>query len=260
MFAFLKSGQEFRLGLEIESDRWVAVMLDGQGEVQERREVPASQEVTASALKELLSGFPLKQCQLVMSLPYGAYNCKTVDSVLNDQKSVGFEAERWLPYQISEACFAWHPLPQGATFVTAYPDESLVKLSQLLKPLGLRSVAWEAREMVYWRTLEQAGLPGLLLDLVPNHWFRIASAAQEHFYFVGLALTGTEKITFQEQLQRVLDYLTSRRRMIPEYLWVHAPSERLADFSDWDCRQLPPDFMAIGLAQSPPGRHQLRLT
>ncbi len=248
------------MGLEIGSDRWLAVLVDGRGQVRERRELAAPPEMSGPALKDLLSAFPLKQCHLVMSLPHGSSHCRRAESVLTDQASVAFEAERWLPYQSSEARFAWHPLPQGGTFVMAYPDELLEKLSRLLKPLGLRSLAWEAREMVYWRTLEQSGLPGLLLDLVPEHWFRIAAAAQEYFHNVGLPLFGSQEMPIKEKLQRVLDYLSLRRRPIPEYFWVHAPSHGLREFSDWDCRPLPPDFMATGLAQSPLGRHRFSLS
>ena len=259
MFSFLRGTPSYRLGLDLRSQSIVAVMLDHQGVVQQRREGSGSTEFTdlAEMLPQLLSHFPIQQCEVVMSLTPG-YNFKVADLKSREPLEVRYEAERWLPYNTCEASFAWHALGSASTLTMAYPTELLNRLANMLRPLRPRSLAWEIREMVYARTLNQAGLPAALAEL-SSDWLRLAFASEEEFYSVSHYLTADKEVNLAYAVERLLDYRQVRRKPPPQSLWVNAAAQKALQKVDLELLPLSENFVAVGLANSPAGTHQFTL-
>lgn len=134
MFSFLQSRPQFRLGVELGNQNWVGVMIDPQGVPQQRHRQPAP-SVTGrpDALRALLQHFPLKQCNLVLSVPQ-EYNFKTWELESRDAINIRNQSERWLPYNSSEACCAWHALGPKNTLIAHYPTELLQPLHDAVVP------------------------------------------------------------------------------------------------------------------------------
>lgn len=261
MFSLLRAPSGFRLGLELGSQGLLAVMLDQQGVVAQRREAvgPTESDGLTEMLNDLLGHFPIKRCQVVMSLAQG-YNIKVADLESREPDAIRFEAERWLPYQTQEASFAWHALGPRSTFVMAYPRELLKRLAGMLRPMRARSLAWEIREMVHVRTLHKAGLPAGLVEL-SSDWLRMAIASEGGFYTVSHYLPTDTEVNLSRHVERLLDFHRVRWKSLPQpqSLWVNAAARKSLDRVGLELLPLAEDFVAIGLANSPAGPHQFRV-
>lgn len=255
MFSFLHPRPELRLGVELSGQTWTGVLVDAQGLVQQRRQLPAPPEGERfETLRSLLQHFPLPQCHIVLSLP-PEYHWKVWQLESRDAVNIRNQSERWLPYCSADASYAWHALGPKNTLIGAYPSELLFPLNAAVVSLKARSVAWEIPDMACLRTLTQAGLPGALVDLRADH-LRIAAASEGEYYSFLNYRTNSQELDLLQHVERFVHYLKNRGKEVPEWLLVNVPPAQLPG---WACRPLHSDYLAIELAHSPPGPHQFRI-
>ncbi len=125
-------------------------------------------------------------------------------------------------------------------------------MNDVVRSLGARSLAWEIPEMACLRTLTQVGLPLALLDLSPDR-LRLVAAAEGEFCSLLHYRTDRKEIDLSAHVSRFVDYLKVKRQTVPCALLTNVEPHQIPG---WECRQLPSDYLAIALAQSPPGPHQ----
>lgn len=258
MFAFLRPRSPSRLGVYLGNPSWEAVLLDESGVVLQRHAQAAAVEADwPEVLQTLLSRFPLETCHVVLSLPGGPWwkVCDWDVSQLGAPEllKMRYESERWLPYSSFEASFGWHVLDAHRTLVTALPTDMLMRLHAAVGGLKPLSQAWEAPQMSILRRLTREGLPSALVDVTEDE-VRLVLAAEGEF---------TSRLRTRQEcsdgqllgdIESFSNYLKLVRKSEPRTALTNVPSL----LKGWDCRPLPADYLAVELALSPKGLHQIQ--
>ena len=259
MFAFLRPRSSSRLGVYLGNQSWEAVLLDESGAVRQRhaQAAPVEKDWT-EVLQALLRRFPVESCRVVLTLPGGPWwkVCDWDASRLGapDLLKVRYESERWLPYSSAEASFGWHVLDAQKTLVTALPSEMLMPLQAAVQGLKPLSQAWEVPQMSLLRRLTREGLPSALLDVTESE-VRIGLAAEGEFSAWLRARQESSDSQLVDYIESFLNYLKSVGKAEPRTAITNVPSL----LKGWECRPLPADYLAVEVALSPEGTHQIRL-
>ncbi len=252
MFGFLrrKKVEPPRIGVELGLERLVAVVLDSEQNIVGRQEQPApgEDEDWSPTLEALFEGLPVRDSHLVVSLTHD-YHLKTLELPQVDLDTIRREASCYLPYSVEEASFAWLPLNARRATVVAYPTELLEQLTGLTRGLGSSTLHFEAPEIAQHRLLEDAGLPGGLIEVLDDTL--VATLASEEDF---LTLRQDRSLTNLEAfVMLALDVWNKRGQPEPRHLLTNASPNYLANLARLEALELPADSIPIYLAQSVDG-------
>ena len=226
-------------------------MLDQTQQPLERNELPSppQSEQMLPALRQLLAPFPLSSCDLVVSLPRD-YHIKALRLPELSLQAVRLEAETYLPYPVSEADFSYHPIGPNKAVVVACPQKTLHWLRHLIGHLEIGSSAFEASEMAQLRDLERPGEPVALLDF-QDDWIHFSALAGSEYFALSQGVS--QQSPAAQSIERFLRAWTELRRPRPQYVMSNAPCDWVSQLTQIEARPLPPQYLALGLAQSQPG-------
>ncbi|MBS2036004.1 hypothetical protein JST97_13530 [bacterium] len=243
MFGFFRKAEaRYQIGLVARTDDYLAIMLDPQGIIQQRRSGPD--------LKALLAEFPLKQSEVVVGLKVRQYNFRVCDLDSRTPRDIQYEAGRWLAYDVRDASLAWHALGPRRTLIACCPRETLQECWSEFEPLGAARVSWEILELAQLRLLHQNGLPGILLDL-NQQCLWMAAACEGNF--MGICRPLEHILDMNRELEFQIGLTRSQSMPEPAYVLTNLSLEGSCGYP---LRPLPEDYLAVGLSQSPQGPHR----
>lgn len=252
MFGFLrkKKVDPPRIGVELGLEKLVAVVLDSEQNIVARQEqlAPHEDEAWATTLQALFDGLPVRESHLVVSLTHD-YHLKTLELPRVDLDTIRQFTASYLPYGVEEASFSWLPLGPNRATVVAYPTEVLSHLVGLTRGLGSATLHFEAPEIAQHRLLEDAGLPGGLVEVLDDTL--VATLASDSDFFTlrqDRALTNLEAF-----VMLALEVWKQRGQESPRHLLTNASPNYLANLARLEALELPADSIPIYLAQSVDG-------
>jgi len=258
MFGFLRSARKpdapslRQIGIDWGVESITAVLLDVEGHPLDLRNTQVIPEDPDEfqTLPALLADWPIPDSRIVMSLTRD-YLIRTLDLPEVSRETIVAEVRQGLPYPSREAEFAWHSLSTQRTVAVAYPRSLLLTLSEILLPLGARSVQFEAIEFAQARLLESRQLPSALFTVYQDEvQFTLVSSTDFESLTQSTAFVGLEAM-----VQLGLARWKERGQEPPVKLVTNLSPDYLERLSDLPCERLEDEALAFHLALSPEGPH-----
>ena len=263
MFGFFRSAAKpapvvvRRIGVDWGTETAVAVMLDAQGHPLDSRRLDLPREESEEyflGLKDLLDGWPLADCHMVVSLTRD-YHLATLDLNKPSAQSIGEKVTTHLSYDCDEASFAWWKIDARRVVAVAYPSALLQELAATFGALAAKSVHFEAVELAQARLLQTLQLPAGIVT-VQHDLAQVTMVSLSDFETL---VQSTAVLGVEQMLGIGMDQWKRRGGETPLKLLTNLSPDYLERISGLPCERLEEEALAFHLALSPEGPHRLAL-